>query len=309
MPEQSVFFGGKQSSGLTNTLLVLNLVGIVVIIILLLWWWPWYWGHGRAAVVGGTATPGPGGNIIIDTCCDGGRTPDCPNGGKKTCEEECKESTGGNQAAYDKCVQSRCKPPTTQTCQDTCNNRYGAGTTAADACIRDECCEDSCKQRYGSTNYYSECVRTECGTPPPTETCEDYCKTVYGSPGMENYYQQCLRERCNGKTTSSTTTTTVPDCRDSDGYNLGTAGKVVSGDQTYSDTCYSATEVTEYTCDGDEVKMRREPCQGKCEYGRCVPGTTTTTSNDPCREYCEQAYATSGASMIDQCVQQHWCPV
>jgi hypothetical protein len=301
MADQSVFFGGKQSSGLTNTLLFLNLIGIIIIIILLLWWWPWYWGHGKAAVVGGTAVPGPGGNIIIDTCCDGGSR-DCPDG-KPSCEEDCKMATGGSQAAYEKCVASRCRPPPTETCEDNCYNRYGKGTTAAENCVKTECCEDSCKQRYGGTNYYSECVRTECGTPPPTETCEDYCKTLYPGPAYEQYYQQCVRERCNGKTT----TTDKPDCRDSDGYNLGTAGTVVADGTTYSDTCYSSTEVTEYTCDDGEMKMQREPCQGRCEYGRCVPGTTTT---DPCEEYCKQIYGSPGMEQYyQQCVQQRQCPV
>jgi hypothetical protein len=285
MAEQSVFFGGRSPSGLTNLLLILNLLGIIIIIVLLLWWWPWYWGHGHGIVKdGATVGSAPGGNIIIDTCCDGGRT-DCPTP----------------------------PPPPGKTCQQNCNDRYGAGTTAAQTCVRDECCEDSCKQRYAGTSYYDQCVRTECGPtpppPPPTETCEDYCKTVYGNPGMENYYQQCLQERCNPGATPPPPP--PPDCRDSDGYNLATAGKVVSGGKSYPDSCVSSTEVKECVCRNNEVVCKEEPCQGVCEKGRCVPTTTPPppTSNDPCREYCQNAYGTSGTQYVDQCVQQHWCPV
>ena len=316
MAEQSVFFGGRQSSGLSNLLLFLNLLGIIIIIILLLWWWPQYWGRG-AQVIGGTAVPGQGGNIIIDTCCDGGSR-DCPGDKTEDCKDYCKKIDPSGGSTYTSCIRERCGPPPGDgSCKDKCHDRYPTNSLMESECIRVECddaggCPEDCWKRY-STNQqaYQTCLRTECQPPPPpTENCEDYCKTVYGSPGMENYYQQCLRERCDQQPTGTVGHPKQPDCKDSDGYNLAAAGKVVYGDETHSDTCYSSTEVTEWVCDKDgKPQERREPCEGRCAYGACVPGGgTTTPQNDPCTTYCQQAYGTSGSQYVQQCIQQHWCP-
>ncbi len=357
-----IFFGqSRQSNSLGNLMLFLNLLGIIIIILLLLFWWPWYWG-GRGVRVSGDGggssyAPAPGGSVIINTaCCPETTGRECPDG-KKTCEEECKEMTGGSRTAYESCLKSRCGKGE-KTCEDLCNDKYGKGTTAAQGCIKDNCdgddcqkdcekrypadsvkmldciqrecnppgdgCEDDCRERYATigTQYVQECIQRECdscegrcsqrygaGTTaaqaciqsecnPPPSSCEDDCRSRYSSPELQNYQQQCIRD-CN-----------PPDCKDSDGYNLATAGKVVYGDETHSDSCYSASTVTEWTCDDGKPKESREPCQGRCEYGRCVPTSTSggTTQPDPCRDYCEMAYSNS-PTMIEQCVQQHWCPV
>jgi len=300
MAEQSVFFGGRSPSGLNNLLLILNLLGIIIIIVLLLWWWPWYWGHAHGIVKDGTGVAtSPGGNIIIDTCCDG-KTTGCPTPPPPSddCKSTCARLDPSGGTAYQACVEKRCgptppppgttPPPPTTSCKDSCTNKYGAGTTATQTCIRDECCEESCKERYGGMtgNYYSQCVQTECNqpTPPP-------------SPGP---------------------------CQDTDGgLDYNTIGAVYTGQGTAPacrDKCGNSLDLQECRCLDGKSDVEPYRCPNGCEDGRCVPTTTpppptyqppppSTTSNDPCTEYCQNAYAASGPTFVQQCITEHWCPV
>lgn len=294
-PEQrgpQFFLGGKHPSGLTNLLLFLILLGVIIIILLLMWRW-WWW-HG-IDVGGGKVieTSGGGGITINAACCPETGRPECPKP-EWSCEDACKQRFPTDPRSAEQCIRQKCQQE--PSCEDKCKDRYPTDTAMAAECVRMECdggdgCQRGCWTRYGTAGQqqYWECVRRECEQ-PPVEDCEDYCKTVYGSPGMENYYQQCLRERCEQQPTGTVGYPKPPECRDSDGYNLGTAGKVVFGDETYTDSCYSTTEVTEWVCRDGKPYERREPCPGRCQYGACVE--TSQTSTAPTSPY-KQTYTTA----------------
>lgn len=264
------FYMEKHSSMFTNILLTLILVGIVVIILLMLFWFPSYWGYGAAVVGEDGRVLETGGRVVINAaCCDGG-TRDCPtpgNGDKPVCGSDgriYRSEAEARRAGVQVVPMEECKE---DTCEDRCYEAYPYGTLAqsqcVDACAPGDPCEEKCAQRYTTgTTAYMTCVQTECRE--PGDPCEERCGHYGQGSSM---YDSCMYECRNP---GQTTTTSEPDCRDSDGNNLEMPGKLVYGDQTFVDHCYSATEVVEYTCRDGQPHERREVCEGRCSDGRCV---------------------------------------
>ncbi|MBI4145776.1 hypothetical protein HY489_00385 [Candidatus Woesearchaeota archaeon] len=299
MPEErgQYFMMRREGHFFTNILLLLILIGIIIIILILLWYYPWWWGWGKGVAVtaGGQALPGSG-VVNINTCCP--TSTGCPPERTPGCEENCKKTTGGDRIAYEKCVQrcrpgceeqckqkyandptrvrectTQCNPP--ETCQDYCKTVFGTDRASYERCVQERCqkpeptCEDTCKQRYANyPDQIQNCIQRDCQKQP--ETCEDYCKTVYGQDST--YYQQCVRERCQP------TTTTTPDCRDTDGKKLAEKGEVHYDGKVYTDTCYDGTHVTEHICRNGVPTEIRETCPSRCLNGACVGGQPTYTT-------------------------------
>jgi hypothetical protein len=317
------FYIGKNPQLLANLLLILNLIGIIVIIIILLWWWPWYWGSwGGARVVGSdgrTISGGPGG-VTINACCPStGTTPCIPPGGRTTptCEEECKQITGGNQEAYDKCLVSRCGKPGS-TCKEDCHNRYpadslkeaecirvncpqptgsckdscvsrykAAGDEAIDTCIQLECdggddCETSCWKRYSNDmRVYRSCVSSEC------DSCEESCRERYSD--APSLLTQCLEGECGQPQQ-------MPTCEDNCRQQYPNSVTLFQG-------CVENECLTPYPCEDScwERYSDSEQLYTLCIQGECNPQQTTTPN---CEQQCAQQYGETASTGYNICVQQ-----
>ena len=302
--DQKFFIGGRSPTFLTNLLLFLLCIGVIVIIILMLFCPRWGCWRGTKVIGTDGRTYDGGGNVIINSaCCDGGtpRTPGCPQctpcdgqtceencrqyanypdkykvcltecNPPQSCEERCKQ-TSQSTTEYDYCAR-QCNPP--QTCDESCRQKYANSPTAMAQCEQQcnppQTCQDSCRQKYPATTTaastgYQSCVR-QC-----YPTCAEYCRETFSNDKLA--MQTCF-DQCNPPTQ---TTTTPPDCRDTDGKNINNAGEVRLGDQVYRDSCYDDTHVVEWICrDGKPAELRLT-CPGRCLNGACVPVPTTPTT-------------------------------
>ena len=181
----------------------------------------------------------------------------------QTCEEGCRQYANYPDK-YKVCL-NECNPP--QTCEDSCRQKYANAPTAMNQCL-DQCnppqtCQDSCRQKYPATTTaastgYQSCVR-QC-----YPTCQEYCRGTFSNDKL-------LMQRCFDQCNPTTTTTTPPDCRDSDGNNVNTVGEVRLGDQVYRDTCFDNMRVNEWICRDGKPFESRMTCPEDCVNGACVP--------------------------------------
>ncbi len=103
----------------------------------------------------------------------------------------------------------------------------------------------------------------------------------------------CINGACIGASTTTTisngsTSSPVPSCTDSDanktypdGKNIGLAGKVTCGADTYSDACYSSNSLYEYYYDSGIDSYNGYyvtcPINTFCKEGACISSTSSST--------------------------------
>ena len=171
--------------------------------------------------------------------------------------------------------------PTTQ-CSDRVDND-GDGRCDYSRTLGKRCFDDSVKGDSGcsnsSDNTEASCVvgSTTCGVGAcqRTSTCvNDQVSCTPGTPSTE-VCTDSIDNDCDGLTNEGCT---QPDsCSDTDGGNVTTVTGTVSGYKSnvfYSntDSCFTATFVTEFYCSGTNAKNNSIYCglNKTCSSGRCV---------------------------------------
>lgn len=187
----------------------------------------------------------------------------------QTCEEGCRQYSNYPER-YKTCM-NQCNPP--QTCEERCK-QAAKSTTEYEACARQcnpppQTCEESCRTKYANQpESIYRCVM-QCS---PSITCEEVC--AIASIGNPSYFNTCVAKNCQKPTT---TTTTPPDCRDSDGNNVNVVGVIVYGDEKHIDTCADSMRVNEWICRDGKPMQTVMTCAGRCLNGACTTAQTTTT--------------------------------